>query len=256
MVFFVEDDLNALMSVLPNRDKHLLKVQRWFFVEDDLNALISVLPNRDKLRLKVQRWFSLRRTTSTLSWVSSLTGTSSFSRYRDGFLCGGRPQRAHECPPWQRQAPSQGTGMVFYVEDDLNALMSVLPDRDRLLLKVQGWFFYVEDDLNALMSVLPDRDKLLLKVQGWFFMWKTTSTLSWVSSLTGTGSFSRYRDCFLCGGRPQRSHECPPWQWQAPSQGKEVAFRLEDYLNRLIINLSGRDKFLVDVFFSMTAGNS
>jgi hypothetical protein len=68
--------------------------------------------------------------------------------------------------------------MVFYVEDDLNALMSVLPDRDRLLLKVQGWFFYVEDDLNALMSVLPDRDKLLLKVQGWFFMWKTTSTLS------------------------------------------------------------------------------
>jgi hypothetical protein len=39
--------------------------------------------------------------------------------------------------------------------------------------------FYVEDDLNALMSVLPDRDKLLLKVQGWFSMWRrTTSTLS------------------------------------------------------------------------------
>jgi hypothetical protein len=36
----------------------------------------------------------------------------------------------------------------------------------------------VEDDLNVLMSVLPDRDKLLLKVQRWFSLWRTTSTLS------------------------------------------------------------------------------
>jgi hypothetical protein len=68
--------------------------------------------------------------------------------------------------------------MVFYVEDDLNALMSVLPDRDKLLLKVREMVLFVEDDLNALMSVLPDRDKLLLKVQRWFPLWRTTSTLS------------------------------------------------------------------------------
>jgi hypothetical protein len=38
--------------------------------------------------------------------------------------------------------------------------------------------FFVEDDLIALMSILPDRDKLLLKVKRWFSMWRTTSTLS------------------------------------------------------------------------------
>ena len=86
---------------------------------------------------------------------------------------------------------------------------------------------FVEDDLNALMSVLPDRDKLLLKVKRLSSSWRMTSELT-----------------------------CPPGQRSASSQGKEVVLLLEDDLNRLIINLSGRDKFLVDVFFSMTAGSS
>jgi hypothetical protein len=47
-----------------------------------------------------------------------------------------------------------------------------------LLTLIEKADFLVEDDLNALMSVLPDRDKLLLKVQRWFSMWRTTSTRS------------------------------------------------------------------------------
>ncbi len=46
-----------------------------------------------------------------------------------------------------------------------------------LLTLIEKADFLVEDDLNALMSVLPDRDKLLLKVKRWFPLWRTTSTL-------------------------------------------------------------------------------
>jgi hypothetical protein len=67
MVFYVEDDLIALMSVLPDREAPSQGTEMVFFVEVDLNALMSVLPDRDKLLLKVQRWFSMWRTTSMFS---------------------------------------------------------------------------------------------------------------------------------------------------------------------------------------------